>query len=79
MKSFVLNRHGGLFLPSTSFSEIDFSVIDSIEQYKAIIRRDIESKAPSGTDILAKIDAGGYSSRLELLRDLALNLYWANR
>ena len=43
------------------------------------MRRDFEAKAPTGTDILAKTESGGYASRFELLRDLALNLFWVNR
>jgi 3-oxoacyl-[acyl-carrier-protein] synthase III len=79
LQSFVLNRHGALVLPSSSFAELDFSVIASLEQFEAIIRRDVESKAPSGTEILARAESGGYANRLELLRDVALNLYWVNR
>ena len=79
MQSFVLNRHGSLVLPANLFAELDFSVISSLEQFEAIIRRDIESKAPSGTHILKRIESEGYGSRIELLRDVALNLYWVNR
>ncbi|MBW8784696.1 MAG: hypothetical protein JF593_08655 [Novosphingobium sp.] len=66
-------------LPSSSFAELDFSVVASLAQFEAIIRRDVESKAPSGTDILARVESSGYRTRLELLRDVALNLYWVNR
>ncbi len=79
MKSFVLNRHGALVFPSSSFAELDFSVITSLAQFEAIIRRDSESKAPKGADIYERIEAGGYASRLDLLRDVALNLCWVNR
>ncbi|MCB2049569.1 MAG: hypothetical protein KDE32_15280 [Novosphingobium sp.] len=79
MKSFVLNRHGSLVLPANFFAQLDFSVITSLEQFEAIVKRDMESKAPTGTKILEKIDAGDYHSRIELLRDVALNLYWVNR
>lgn len=79
MQSFVLNRHGKLVLPSNLFAELDFSVISSLEQFEAIVRRDIESKAPTGIGILERIESGGYTSRIELLRDVALNLYWVNR
>ena len=44
-----------------------------------MIGRDFEAKAPTGTDILARVESGGYSRRFELLRDLGQNLYWANR
>ncbi|MFT4027958.1 MAG: 3-oxoacyl-[acyl-carrier-protein] synthase III C-terminal domain-containing protein [Novosphingobium sp.] len=79
MKSFVINRHGSLVLPANLFAQLDFSVISSLAQFEAIVKRDIESKAPSGTEILDGIEAGKYRSRIELLRDVALNLYWVNR
>ena len=44
-----------------------------------MIGRDFEAKAPTGTDILARIDSGAYPGRFELLRDLGQNLYWVNR
>ncbi len=79
MKSFVLNRHGALVLPANLFAQLDFSVITSLGQFEAIVKRDMESKAPTGTEILELIEAGKYRSRIELLRDVALNLYWVNR
>lgn len=79
MQSFVLNRHGSLVLPANLFAQLDFSVITSLAQFDAIVKRDIESKARSGTEILESIEAGKYRSRIELLRDVALNLYWVNR
>ena len=79
MKSFILNRHGSLVLPANLFAQLDFSVITSLAQFEAIVKRDMESKAPTGTGILQSIEAGKYHSRIELLRDVALNLYWVNR
>ncbi len=79
MQSFVLNRHGSLILPANLFAQLDFSVIASLAQFEAIVKRDMESKAPTGTDILESIEAGKYRNRIELLRDVALNLYWVNR
>jgi 3-oxoacyl-[acyl-carrier-protein] synthase-3 len=79
MKSFILNRHGSLVLPANLFAQLDFSVITSLPQFEAIVKRDMESKAPTGTGILESIEAGKYRSRIELLRDVALNLYWVNR
>ena len=77
--SFVVNRHGRMVLPSNIIPELDFSTLDTLEQLDRVIRRDFETKAPSGTDILEKIQLGSYSTRYGLLRDLALNLFWANR
>jgi 3-oxoacyl-[acyl-carrier-protein] synthase-3 len=79
MNAFVLNRHGRLVLPSNIFPELDFSTMESLEQLDSVIRRDFETKAPSGTDILDKVRMGAYESRYALMRDLALNLFWANR
>jgi 3-oxoacyl-[acyl-carrier-protein] synthase-3 len=79
MKPFVVNRHGRLVFPSNFFPELDFTVFDTLEQFEAVITRDYESKAPTGTDIFERIQSGAYPSRHELLRDLALNLLWVNR
>jgi len=79
MKSFVVNRYGRLVFPFNFFPELDFSIFESLEQFAAVIKRDFEEKAPSETDIVARLEAGLYRRRHELLRDLALNLFWVNR
>jgi 3-oxoacyl-[acyl-carrier-protein] synthase-3 len=79
MDAFVLNRHGRMVFPSNVMPELDFSTVETLEQLDSVIRRDFETKAPSGTDIFDKIRVGGYDSRYALLRDVALNLFWANR
>jgi 3-oxoacyl-[acyl-carrier-protein] synthase III len=79
MNSFVLNRHGRMVFPSNIMPELDFSTMETLEQLDSVIRRDFETKAPSGTEILEKVRAGGYGSRYALMRDMALNLFWANR
>jgi 3-oxoacyl-[acyl-carrier-protein] synthase III len=79
MKPFVVNRYGRIVFPSNFFPELDFSVFETLEQFAAVIRRDFEEKAPTETDIVARIEGRGYTSRYELLRDLALNLFWVNR
>jgi 3-oxoacyl-[acyl-carrier-protein] synthase-3 len=79
VSSFVLNRHGRMVFPSNIVPELDFATMHSLDQLDRVIRRDFETKAPSGSDILAKVEAGRYDSRYELMRDLALNLFWANR
>jgi 3-oxoacyl-[acyl-carrier-protein] synthase-3 len=79
MNAFVLNRHGRMVFPSNIIPELDFSTVETLEQLDSVIRRDFETKAPSGTDILDKVRTGGYESRYALMRDLALNLFWANR
>ena len=78
-KPFVINRHDRLVFPSNFLGELDFSCLETEEQLSAVVRRDFEAKAPTGTEILEKAESGGYGSRYELLRDLALNLFWANR
>src|SRR2546422_11555745 len=79
MKPFVINRYGRMVFPFSFFPERDFSVFETLDQFAAVIRRDFAEKAPSEDDIVSKVDAGDYTSRYELLRDLALNLVWANR
>ena len=79
MKPFVVNRHGRLVFPSNFLGDLDFSVIESQDQFTAVIRRDFETKAPTGTDILSRIEAGNYTRRFELMRDVGLNLFWVNR
>ena len=79
MKPFVVNRHGRLVFPANFLGELDFSVLESLDQFTAVIGRDFEAKAPTGTDILSRVESGGYPGRFELLRDLGQNLYWANR
>ena len=79
MKPFVINRHGCLVFPANFLGDLDFSVLDTLEQFAAVIGRDFEAKAPTGTDILARAESGAYPGRFELLRDLGQNLYWVNR
>jgi 3-oxoacyl-[acyl-carrier-protein] synthase III len=79
VKPFVINRYGRLVFPANFLGELDFSVLDSLDQFTTVIGRDFEAKAPTGTDILARVEAGSYPGRFELLRDLGQNLYWANR
>jgi len=79
MQPFVVNRHDRIVFPSNFVPELDLSVMHSLEQLDEVIRRDFEVKAPTGTDILNRVEGGAYTSRYELLRDLALNLFWTNR
>ena len=79
MKPFVVNRHGSLVFPANFLGDLDFSVLDTLDQFTAVIGRDFEAKAPTGTDILARVESEAYPRRFELLRDLGQNLYWANR
>ena len=77
--AFVINRHGRLVFPDNFLGELDFSVLGTLGQFTAVIGRDFEAKAPTGTDILARVESGAYPGRFELLRDLGQNLFWANR
>ena len=79
MQPFVVNRHNRIVFPSNFLPELDLSVMQSLEQLDSVIRRDFEVKAPTGTDILRRVEKGAYSSRYELMRDVALNLFWTNR
>jgi 3-oxoacyl-(acyl-carrier-protein) synthase III len=79
MKPFRLNKHGKLVFPCSIFIDLDFSIISSLDHLQAIVRRDFEGKAPTGTEIAKRAAAGSYESRYDLLRDISLNLFWANR
>jgi len=79
VQPFVVNRHDRIVFPSNFVPQLDLSVMQSLEQLDSVIRRDFEVKAPTGTDILQRIEAGTYTSRYDLMRDLALNLFWTNR
>src|SRR6478752_3804823 len=79
MQAYELNKHGKLVFPSNCFPDLDFSTLESLDQLDAVVRRDFDSKAPTGTDILDQIKTGGYQSKFALMRDMALNLFWANR
>ncbi|ALE74664.1 3-ketoacyl-ACP synthase [Pseudonocardia sp. EC080610-09] len=79
MKPFVVNSHDRLVFPANFLGELDFSVIDDLEQFTAIVGRDFEAKAPTGTDILERVTTGAYRSRFALLRDMSQNLFWVNR
>ena len=74
MKPFVVNRYGRIVFPFNFIPELDFSVFETLEQFAAVIKRDFEEKAPTETDIVARVEARHYKGRYELLRDLALNL-----
>src|SRR5438309_7090515 len=79
MKPFVVNRYGRIVFPFNFFPALDFSVFQTLDQFAAVIKRDFEEKAPTETDIVARVDARAYNGRYDLLRDLALNLFWVNR
>ena len=79
VKPFVINSHGRLVFPFNFLPTLEFSVMESLEQLDAVIERDFEAKTPTGTDILERVEAGGYETRYDLLRDVALNLFWVNR
>jgi 3-oxoacyl-[acyl-carrier-protein] synthase III len=79
MKPFVVNSHGRLVFPSNFIPELDFTVLESVEQLDAVIARDLEAKAPTGSDILERVRSDAYRTRYGLLRDVALNLLWVNR
>ena len=79
MKPFVINKHGRLVFPATVLGELDFSVMHTLDQFTAVIGRDFEAKAPTGTDIRKKVETDAYTDRFSLLRDLGQNLFWVNR
>jgi 3-oxoacyl-[acyl-carrier-protein] synthase-3 len=79
MHALELNKYGKIVLPCNCFPELDFSTFESLEQLDAVIQRDFDAKAPNGSDILDRIKTGEYQTKFELMRDMALNLFWANR
>ena len=79
MKEFVINRHGRLVFPSNAWPRLDFSVFETVGQLSAAVGRDFEAKAPSASQIVDRLEAGGYPSRYEFLRDLGLHAFWVNR
>ena len=79
MKPFVINRYGRIVFPFNFFLELDFSTFQTLDQFAAVIKRDFEEKAPTEIDILARVESRGYKGRFDLLRDLALHLFWVNR
>ena len=79
VKPFVINKHGRLVFPANVLGELDFSVMHTLDQFTAVIGRDFEAKAPTGTDIRKKVETGAYTDRFSLLRDLGQNLFWVNR
>lgn len=79
MKPFVINRYGRIVFPFNFFPELDFSIFQTLDQFAAVIKRDFEEKAPTEADIVARLESRAYAGRYEVLRDLALHLFWVNR
>jgi 3-oxoacyl-[acyl-carrier-protein] synthase-3 len=79
VKPFIVNRSGRLVFPSNFFPDLDFAAFDTLEQFEAVIKRDFDRKAATAADIEQRMDSQSYSSRYELLRELAQHLFWVNR
>src|SRR5207302_9929716 len=73
------DRYGCMVLPSDFSPNLDVAVFETRDQFAAVIRRDFEEKAPSEADIVSRLESGAYRGRYDLLRDLALDLFWVNR
>ena len=58
----VVSGHGRLVFPSNFSADLDFSVLETLEQLEAVVERDFEAKAPTGTEILNRVGAGNYES-----------------
>ncbi len=71
MKPFVVNSHGRLVFPANFGGELDFSVLHTLEQLVAVVGRDFEAKAPTGTDILDRVCAGAEPVNLFEARSVA--------
>ncbi|MEU5841751.1 ketoacyl-ACP synthase III [Rhodococcus sp. NPDC047139] len=79
MQPFELNRHNRLVFPSNFIPELDFSTLTSIDHLDSVIRRDFDTKAPTVSEILSRHAQGVYRSKFEIMRDMALNVFWADR
>ena len=79
MDPFVINSHGHLVFPSNFVPQLDFSVMRDVDHLTNVIQRDFETKSPTGTDSVNRVELDRYSTRFDLMRDIALNLFWANR
>jgi 3-oxoacyl-[acyl-carrier-protein] synthase-3 len=79
MKPFVINRSGRMVFPSNFFPDLDFSAFETLEQFSRVIKRDFDRKAPTAADITERVESRSYSTRYELLRELAQHLFWVNR
>lgn len=78
-KSFVINEHGRLVFPGNAWPRLDFSVLQTVGQLNAEVSRDFEAKAPTASQIAARLSGGEYATRYELLRDMGLHAFWVNR
>jgi 3-oxoacyl-(acyl-carrier-protein) reductase len=79
LKPFVINRHDRIVFPCNFFPELDFSLFQSLSEFSQVIRRDFGEKAPTEDDIVNKARQGSYTTKYEVCRDLALDLFWVNR
>ncbi|MEQ8834043.1 MAG: 3-oxoacyl-[acyl-carrier-protein] synthase III C-terminal domain-containing protein [Miltoncostaeaceae bacterium] len=77
-KPFVINRHGRLVFPCNVFPALDFDLLAGAADLDVIVRREIETKAPGGADLLARCERG-HATRGRLLRDLSMHLVLAER
>jgi 3-oxoacyl-[acyl-carrier-protein] synthase III len=79
MRPFVINRYGRMVFPFNFVPDLDFSIFQNLDQFAAVIRRDFEDKAATEEEIAARVKDNHYTTRYEILRDLAVNLFWMNR
>src|SRR2546421_1857438 len=79
VKPFVVNRHGRLVFPANFLGELDFSVLESLDQFTGGMGGVWGEKARPGPDFLPGVGPGTSPRRFDLLRDLGQTLYWANR
>ena len=64
VKPFVINRYGRMVFPCNFFPELDFSVFQTLHQFNSVIRRDFGEKAPTETEIVARVAGGALSEPL---------------
>ncbi len=70
VRPFVVNGHGRLVFPSNFSADLDFSVLETLEQLEAVVKRDFEAKAPTGSEILERVESVPEARQDELCRAL---------
>ena len=63
MQPFFVNRHERIVFPSNFIPELDFSVMDSLEQLDIVIRRAFGLTGPTARGITHGVEGGAAASR----------------
>ena len=78
MQPFVVNSHDRIVFPSNFVPELDLSVIDSLDQLDT--SSGVTSRRRRRPGPTSRTGRGRrYTRRYELMRDIALNMFWTGR